>query len=122
MKRYGQYITLMVAVLFSFPLVYQSLHQLEHLMPKSYCCEHHDIEWGEIFSAAPADSPQSLLISLQDEACPVCDYEHTAYSIPGDPIKPSSLYYSFGVLNESYQAPYLSVQVRHLSLRAPPIF
>lgn len=110
----------MVAVLFSFPLVYQSLHQMEHIMPKSHCCEHRGTEWCEALSSDSESNQYLPVITIPDEACPVCDYEHTAYNIPGDMIKPGSLYYCFGALEDSYQAPYLSVQTRHLSLRAPP--
>ena len=121
MTRYRQFITFLVAVLFSFPLVYQSLHRMGHVMSKSHCCAHHGNHSHEAFVADLPNHQHMPVITNLEEACPVCDYQHTAYNIPADLIVPGSLHHRFGLLTDGYQAPSLSVQARYLSLRAPPL-
>ena len=121
MKRYQPHITFLVAVLFSFPLVYQSLHQLEHVLPKSHCCEHHDTNELEVFSAPSSDEQHLPVITDLDEACPVCTYEHTAYNIPGALLKPACLSFRFRPHLDSYQGALRAFQIRTFSLRAPPV-
>lgn len=77
MKRLNKYITLILLLVFTFPLTYQSYHIMHHHakddleMHDDFCCS--DLE---------ADCGDSFAISHTEDDCAVCDYEFTTFDFP----------------------------------------
>lgn len=112
--------SLWMAVIFSFPLVYQSIHRVEHIVLGQHCCAHHHEPVCAISHSDHDEEDHDFVLTVQNEHCPVCEYEHTAYSLPGDLLKPAPRYYIYGERIDTYRAPFITASCRHYSLRGPP--
>ncbi|MBU2552849.1 MAG: hypothetical protein KKF98_00220 [Bacteroidetes bacterium] len=97
-------ISILLSLLFSFPLLYQSLHYFEHLHQDKH--DHH-----------PCDQTH---LSQSSELCAVCDYELAISDTPPAEHRPSSpltfVTPVFFILTEKNLTPPLFYK----SLRAPP--
>jgi|GEM_PF-4034169 len=97
-------IAFLLGVIFSFPLVYQSLHYFEHHLD-----EHH-----------PPDTCANSHFSNTFDSCAICDYEMATGDQP-DLYSPDQPAVQWCLIDFGFRHEFFPTQPKtHKSLRAPP--
>ncbi len=114
-------LSLILALLFLYPLVYQSIHAFEHThdLQDSVCCSHcsHSTPGNTSQEGEPATS--GILSTLKDE-CGICSFHYAKLQVnPGLSVQFSEQTYS-SFPDIPYPDPFLSYLGYSASLRAPP--
>lgn len=113
--------SLVLAILFLYPLVYQSIHAFEHThgLQDSVCC-------GHCSHSSPGSAPQedepaaSEALSAKQDECGVCNFHYAKLQINSslNVYLTEQAYYLFP--DPSYPKPFVLYQGYIRSLRAPP--
>lgn len=111
---------LLLAALFLYPMVYQSVHVFEHTHETHCCgsCTHaHD---GAPASEGGHDDAQQHYTQQEDE-CPICNFHYAKLQVNAYPVFTSIRNNPDIPELQNYPKPFVLFQGYIFSLRAPPL-
>ncbi len=119
------HISVILACLFLYPVIFQSIHIFEHKQEQGMCCDHcttHSQEYTHMKKPLDEFPEDSHSFSEKSDACPVCDFHYTKYQV----IKTLRIYVTPEIFADIYHdlflKPFIIFQGYIFSLRAPPLF
>ncbi len=85
MKKSNAYLSFILGLIISFPIIFQSFHAIEHhILEDNYqlsCCTHHEE------TQQPNNNEPTTKLNTEIDLCPICEYQ-IVYFLDESPIIP----------------------------------
>ncbi len=116
LQKIKHILPLLLAALFLYPLVYQSVHVFEH-DNETHCCG----SCSHAQDASPVTGDDQPHFVQHEEECPICDFHYAKLQVNTTLVFASLIDSHELPESENYPKPFVLFQGFIFSLRAPPM-